>query len=147
MIDRLARDKAALAIRRYASNRITNFELENSFEPSNDPALWAIENEMWLTYDDLNEHKAGDSLASKSSRREIAKLIVFLKSGQAYIYPSGGYPSKSFLNQTFNILTLGWAEKRRLRKKTQWDSVGSIETWPFQSQAHLKTAIDNFSFT
>lgn len=131
LIDRAARDKAALALRRYATNKITNYQLENSFEFSDDPAIWMIEQEAWYLYHDLKEHKAGATLSSEEARRSVAEMVVFLKSDQEYVFPTGGYPRRSLYSLILSLLTFGWSEKKRVKKKSFWDECGDIKAWPF----------------
>ena len=53
MVDRPARDRAALLLRRFASGRITNFEFDDAFPASvGDPALRAVAGRAWQLYDD-----------------------------------------------------------------------------------------------
>ncbi len=56
MIDIEARKKVAEVARRFVAGQISNFEFESKFLPSQDPAIWAIEDTLWCFYDDFEEH-------------------------------------------------------------------------------------------
>tara|TARA_R110002020_G_scaffold39360_2_gene117182 strand:+ start:171 stop:617 length:447 start_codon:yes stop_codon:yes gene_type:complete len=147
MIDRKARNKAALAIRRYASGRITNFEFEKSFDDSEDFAICAICGEVWRFYDDFKQHKAlGKHALDKNVKRYFAKLFVFLKSDEEYVYPRGDYPWEANKSRFLSLLTFGLSDERRLIRKRVWDEIGDIQYWPFKSENHLNSALKNFSF-
>lgn len=50
MIDRVARNRAALLLRRFAAGRITNDDFTNEFPSSkNDPALRAVDQRAWAS--------------------------------------------------------------------------------------------------
>jgi hypothetical protein len=147
MIDRKARDKAALAVRRYASGRITNDALEEAFDESDDLAIDALRHEVWAFYSDMKQHKAkGRHALSKEQKRYFAELCIFLKSDQKYVFPDEQYPRASFYSLLFSLVTFGRSEKKRIKKKLLWDEAGNIEFWPFQSEMKKHDAIDSFRF-
>ena len=78
MIDRISRDKLALALRRYTSGKITNDELNDLELNYQDSAVHEIHFDSWYLYDDTTEHKAvGQYYVSKENRTIIARWILF----------------------------------------------------------------------
>jgi len=145
MIDRDARNKAAYLIRRYSTGHITNDDLVNEFPVSNDPVIGALDDHMWNLYDDMNTHHAkGRHRLSKSEKKNIARVILFLSSDIEYTYPkdsrivSPGYLGYFLLN----IFTLGLLVKfYPLRSK--FDEHGDVSVWPFTSRKQMKKFVSS----
>lgn len=145
MIDRKARNKAALAIRRYASGRITNDALDEAFIESKDSAISAICEVVW--HYSLNRPKAlRKDVLPKDIKRFFAGLVIFLKSEQEYAYPKGNYPFKTKWSEFFSAVTFGWSGRRQSVKKKLWCQSGDIHYWPFSSGSNLERAVFDFSF-
>ena len=112
MIDRSARDRLALLVRRLASKRISTLQFDDlAFElASEDAAIDAIRNEVWLCYDDFTDTTLE---MDRSARRVFARLVLFLRSDLEF---------QSTL-------------------KPDWSEPGSLETsWPFSSRESLELA-------
>ena len=142
MVDRDDRDKMVLLLRQLAAGRITNVEFEGRQPPgSPDPAVA----EVFLRgasgfYSDLHEHRlAGRHRLSRSERRELARLILFLKSDLEYEWPR---PKlwQELLWMAAGILTLGLAGRLYLR----WMGAhGELGVWPFLRQEDFERAVRN----
>ncbi|PHR59962.1 MAG: hypothetical protein COA43_08320 [Robiginitomaculum sp.] len=89
MIDRSARNKMALSVRRLALGRITNWEYEEQISDSTvDTVIGVIDDEMWSLYNGHNEHGlVGKHEVSHADKKVIARIILFLKSDLKYEYP------------------------------------------------------------
>jgi hypothetical protein len=75
MIDRVARARAALLLRRFACSRLTNDDFVENFPRSTvDPALRAVEERAWGLYDDLHTHRlTGRYALTAAGMREVAR--------------------------------------------------------------------------
>ena len=142
MVDRDARDKMVLLLRQLAAGGITNNEFEDR-QPlgSSDPAVAEVFHRGASGfYSDLNEYRlAGRHRLSRSERRELARLILFLKSDLEYEWPC---PKlwQELLWMAAGILTLGLAGRLYLR----WMSAhGEVRVWPFLRQEDLERAMRN----
>jgi hypothetical protein len=137
MIDREARDEAALLLRRFAAGRITNFEFDDAFPRSAaDAALRAIGDRAWQLYDDIREHRL---TPSPELRREIARWIVFLHSDSEYRWPRFpfiGVRAPGWLNW----LSGGRLHRRHEERFRQWAAAGDFAAWPFFSAAEATGA-------
>lgn len=130
MIDRVARDNLAEAIRHLASGRITNDQYEDRLPWSSiDPAVWEIHRSgAWRLYSDLSEyHLQGRHRLQRRTRREVARWILFLKSDQEYEWPRFAC-FETLLLTAVNLVTCGlvgllWQKLRR--------PPGPTELWPF----------------
>ena len=108
VVDRKARDSAAELLRQFASGCITNFELENQWPNSKDPALQAFESTIWCFYDDFKEHALQGPFALASEmKRVVARWIVFLHSNEPYQWPSIAYPGVRPLHRSWLTRRLG----------------------------------------
>ena len=83
MIDRNARNAIAEAARHYLAGLSTNFVFDDAIFDlkSGDPAIKAIRQQLWLIYDDLQEHKhEGKWKLSEEQQEIVIRFIMFLKS-------------------------------------------------------------------
>ena len=89
MIDHLARKKMAELSRQLANGQITNFQFEDAILRSKEVGLNSVfYNGLWPLYDDLREHKLRDNNSlTKEGREWVARIILFLRSGNPYRYP------------------------------------------------------------
>jgi hypothetical protein len=142
MIDRVARDRAALLLRRFAVGRITNDDFERDFPESRvDPALRAVNERAWLLYNDLFTHRlSGDRALTSEGRREVARWVLFLYSDVEYMWPA----SYSFIQvraDLMNLLTLGWWERRKDSAFSAFAEAGEFEVWPFRLSPDYQAAL------
>ena len=89
MVEREARDRLALLIRRLVSGRITNDQFEMAIPNCLDDEGFAMAyGEVWNFYGDLEEYKLGGRhRLDKESRRYLARIILFLHSDLEYGWP------------------------------------------------------------
>ena len=73
MVDKLRRVEAAKLIEDFLSCRITNFEYDERYPRSDDPALFAIYSMLWFAYSDLRNHRMDGRAEQRgaTSRREL----------------------------------------------------------------------------
>ncbi|MFK3737447.1 hypothetical protein [Massilia sp. TN1-12] len=144
MIDRHARDKLALALRRYAAKRITNDELEDAVgRISDDRGVTVIQDMAWQLYDDMYRHRAdGPHALGKDDRRSVARWILFLQTELEYSWPNYDFRrSETSLNRFLaDLFTAGqWSKK----KQGDWENflgAGDFEVWPFLKKADEESA-------
>lgn len=130
MIDRAARDRAALALRRFAANRITNDEFDELYPASaGDIAVRVIGDRAWSLYSDMHEHRLD---TGPELRREIARWVLFLHTELGYRWPPFGFISvraPGWLNR----LSGGRLHQRQDEAFVRWAAVGDFVVWPFYS--------------
>ncbi len=139
MIDIEARKKAAEIARRFVAGQITNFEFEELYPPSEDPALLAIEDTLWCFYDDFEEHcLKGKHSVPEETKSIMLRWLMFLYSNQEYEWPLIGYPG-------IRPITYGLFGKlfNRHKKQHEFLSAGEIEYWPFISKESFENARQN----
>jgi len=140
MVDRDARDRMALLLRRLVTGRITNDEFEDEIPRSPaDPAVTAIyRHGAWGLYSDLHQHRlVGRLRLPREERREVARFILFLKSDLEYEWTSPGL-LQGLLWTVAGLLTLGWTHRlyrRRLGRQ------GEVRVWPFLRQEDFERAV------
>lgn len=139
MVDRDARDKMALLLRRLVAGRITNDEFEDNRPLScTDPAVEEIYHRgVWGFYSDLYEHRlVGRARLPREARREIARFILFLKSDLDYEWPCRRL-WEELLWMLAGFLTLGFSGRFYWR----WLGTQSeVSVWPFLRQEDFERA-------
>lgn len=137
MVDIEARKVAAEIVRRFVGGNFSNFELENQFPASKDPALWAIEDSLWCFYDDLEEHKLeGKWSIPEETKKLMLRWVAFLYSDQEYQWPKISYPGVRPIVYGF------WGRLFNMHKKqAAFLSVGDIALWPFISKESYQQAM------
>lgn len=139
MIDYEARKNAAEVARRFVGGQISNFEFENSFPSSKDPAMWAIEDTLWCFYDDFEEHQLkGKRSVPEETKQLMLRWVMFLYSDIEYEWPKISYPGVrpiqyGLFGKLFN----------RQKKQHAFLSSGDIEFWPFINQESFEYAKNN----
>jgi len=82
MVDRLARNKALTALRRFLRCETTNCEYELEYplskRESNDPAIEAISTVSWSWSDDFREHKLEGKYELSPEEKEFAERCCLL---------------------------------------------------------------------
>lgn len=141
MICRDSRDRLALALRRYASGRITNDDLEDVIVDWRDRGAVAVKEMAWTLYDDMFQHRAtGKRAIVSEERRAVARWIVFLHSDREYLWPAYSFIQTEIL-WLENILTFGLWKRHRQRRWNQYIAAGHFASWPFVSVDDLKLAM------
>jgi len=141
MVDRQERDRFAELLRHFAAGLISNDEFQDRLPlKSKDRAVNKIFwNGAWLLYDDMREYKLkGEYRLSKTTRREVSRWILFLKSDHEYEWPSiiGIYTFPWYL---LILLTCGIIIPV-IRQKTR--AAGDEEVWPFLRKADFEKALN-----
>src|SRR5579859_5553001 len=112
MIDRLARNQLAEALRALAAGQISNDEFENRVPRSSDPAIWHIFFDgVWGLSSDLWQHRLrGKHHLSADAKQAVARCVLFLKTDQEFEWPqpSGLERLGAF---SASLLTLGLAAR------------------------------------
>lgn len=144
MIDRHARDKLALALRRYAAKRITNDELEDAVAwISEDQGVTVVQDMAWRLYDDTFRHHAdGPHALAKDDRRSVARWVLFLQTDLEYSWPNHDFRQSETSLDRFvaDLFTAGRWSRKELRNWEKFVEAGDIEVWPFQNIADEEAA-------
>jgi hypothetical protein len=135
MVDSEARKIAAEITRRFVAGQISNFEFENQFPTSKDPAMRAIEDTLWCFYDDFEEHCIkGKWDVPDETKSIMLRWVMFLYSEEEYQWPNIRFPG-------IRPIQFGLLGKIFNRHKAQHEflSAGDIEFWPFiSSEAYIR---------
>lgn len=132
MIDRAARNRLALLLRRFAIGRMTNDDFEDSAPDSSiDPVIEAVCGRAWQFYDDNRKHRlVGRDRLTPNERREFVRWAAFLRSNQPYEWPRYDFEYVEALS-VFDLLF----GRRALRSsRDHWRSFafrGHFDVWPF----------------
>ena len=130
MVDREARDSAAVLLRQFFSGRFSQFDFEDRFPGSTDPVIRAIAHTAWCFYDDFCEHRmSGEWALTPEWKRTIARWVMFLHSNAEYEWPSVSYPGLRPLRRTFFR-----------KKEKRFMESGDYEVWPFIDVASYEAA-------
>jgi len=132
MIDRVARNRLAENIRALANGLITNDEFEDRVPLSEDVAINEIFlSGAWLLYCDMSTYTlTGKHKLSATSKKEVARWVLFLKSNIEY-----KWPPRRFTDLLLATFTLGlWLKvvERKLLK------AGDLNAWPFLDKRQLE---------
>jgi hypothetical protein len=139
MICEQSRDRLALALRRYVAGRIDNDALDDVDVDWRDRGAVAVKWMAWTLYDDTRRHYAkGRHQISRSNRRIIAKWIVFLHSRNEYLWPE--YSFAQVYNWPMNLMTFGWWQRRKDRRRQEFEEAGEFAAWPFIAISDLADA-------
>ena len=139
MIDRASRDSMAEAARHYLAGFSTNFVFDDALFvlKSGDPAIKAIRKQLWLIYDDFQEHTHDAKWRLSEEQREIVvRTIMFLKSDIEYSWPQAPDWYES-LRSLIWLFTLSFGAKALDRRFEYQDD---DNTWPFRSHQEIEDA-------
>lgn len=133
MIDREARDRLALRLRRLAAGRLYIDDFDEDYFPPfpfTDLGVDAVGRAAWAQYSDYWNHRLrGSDALPKARLKEIARWILFLHSDCDYEWPE--YPRHDVLSFLVAALTIGRLDMRRWRAWPEWQSAGDFQVWPF----------------
>lgn len=141
MIDRDARNRAAILVEDFWNGSLTNRQFEAAWPYVDDRGLEAVFHFMWCLYDDFKEHTAHDAdRADPKLNALVANCVRFLRSGEPYTWPHfssvpGGeqYP-KWAVWASFGVLKL-WNRAAAATEERYWRDMhehGDIAAWPFR---------------
>lgn len=141
MIDRNARNSMAEATRHYLAGLSTNFVFDDTIFDlkSDDPAIKAIRDNLWLIYDDIRKHKhEGKWKVSEEQREIIMRIIMFLKSDIEFRWPTvpGWYEGFRPLIWLFTFSVGTRSLDRRFEIKDDKN------VWPFRNHDEIQVAKD-----
>lgn len=137
--DQEARKHLAGLVRRLASGAITNEQFENAQPNSKEPTLQDIYfYGLWPLYDDFVEHKLiGRWALTREGKAWVARIVLFLHSGQPYRYPQlTGFSQIPVI--LLSLFSLGWFGRFWRRRK--WRG-GDESVWPFYSRSEYEEAL------
>jgi hypothetical protein len=143
VIDRAARQQLAEGLRHLVAGQITNDEFEDRFGRPVLRSKDAVVREIfwsgaWMLYSDLEQYRLRGSRAlPRSTRREIARWILFLRSDLPYSWPLRSGTS-AFAWVPIHLLTLGASAAIRRRR---WRRSGESMVWPFRSWGDYRAAL------
>lgn len=144
MIDENARKAFAQDLRALAAGNISNDHFEDVRLPATntaDPAVAAIYREgAWCLYSDLHEHTLrGRYALTRESKREVARWVLFLRSGLPYQWPElRGW--RYCLLLLANAMTLGFANRLYRRYVARF---GDTDVWPFLTHTDYVEALQH----
>ena len=139
MVDDIARRRLAELARHLTAGRITNDDFEDKRPSSSERALHDIYfYGLWPLYDDFITHRlTGPWALSPDGRAWVARIILFLRSGQPYRYPRlTGLRAMPVL--LLSLITFGWFGRFWVSHK--W-SLGDQSLWPFFSREDYERAL------
>jgi hypothetical protein len=93
MVDRIARDRYSELIRHFCAGLMSNVEYDDRAavirRSTRDPGVEAVFWAIWGLYDDLRTHRlTGRWRLTRTTRREVARCLLFLQSNDEYLWPS-----------------------------------------------------------
>lgn len=145
MICRQSRDQLALALRRYVAGRISNDDLDGIVVDWRDRGAVAVKQMAWGLYSDIEHHyTTGGHAIGREGKKVIARWIVFLHGDSEYLWPD--YSFRQIVNWPFNLLTLGWWERRKEHRRKEFEEAGDFAVWPFVRTADLNDALNRPKF-
>jgi len=145
-VDTNARKAGALALRRFMSGKITNYDFEALMPETADPAISSIWETAWYYYSDLKKHKLiGSHRLHPEARKQWAKWILFLDSDLPYQWAETG----EHLNDPQENQRKGWMLSLKrfggrgplTGASTQKISTAQFAAWPFFSQKDYRHAL------
>lgn len=173
MIDIERRRKLAEHLRHFATGQISNDEFEGSVvddvtygwlpeqyyrskeSKTDDPVIRPVVEYAWCLYSDLENHKlVGQFKLTEYQEKEIARLILFLRSGQEYTWDLVDITSPllrfSFVEIMQSILTFGkYYRDQRLTRGQQIEDMkkkGDFQYWPFKTLADFEEQLKHQPF-
>ena len=136
MIDRESRDQVALALRRFASGRLTQNELyarTTRVENSPDVGVATLAEAIYWQFLNLGPKRlVGRHALTPEGRRDVARWVLFLRSNEPYVWPERG-PSLGDIGRALLTVGKSWIAKCEQRSQT-----GDESFWPFVSRQQLE---------
>ena len=133
MIDRKARDELSVLVKAFVTGRITNYEYESDVPSSQDRIIKVVDDYVWSYYHDLKEHNMPKGSFTLTSKREFARIILFLNSDREYLWPEN-LSLKSRMKKLF--LATEPVQGRRI-KDFAFHDAGDLAVWPFLHRKHM----------
>lgn len=133
MIDRKARNELANLVRAFATGTITNFDFERNSPFSEDKIISVIDDYLWSFYDDFKEHKLPKGSLPLTTKKEIARIVLFLDSELEYQWPIEG----GLIKRILKLFKSSPAIQAKKIKDFDYHNAGDLSVWPFQNRKHL----------
>jgi hypothetical protein len=173
MVDIERRKKLALYLRHLATGQISNDDFENAVmdnvtygwlpdqyyrsqeSKTDDSVIRPVLEYAWCLYNDTENHKlTGHHKLTEFQEKEIARLILFLHSGQSYTWDYVDITNPllrlSFKDIMQSILTFGlhYREKRLTREQQieEMKKKGDFEYWPFKTKEDFEEQLKRQPF-
>jgi hypothetical protein len=128
MVDIEARRKAAELIDRFRRGEITNYQYEDAYPQSQDPALWAIQQQIWFFYSDVRKHRlTGKNALNARGLLLFDRSTRFLNTDLEYSYPPNKWDLLLPVKNLWHMLTF----------KPRPAVEPFPDFWPFESQEQL----------
>jgi len=147
-VDGIARSKAALLLRRFATGAMTNDDFEDCMPITSDPAIAAIWNSVWCYYSDFRTHRLlGRDRLHPDLKRVWIRWILFLDSENKYEWPeisaAGNEPTVNVETGFGQWLRSVFAKDTKKSTTNNCEFVGHYPAWPFISQKDYRSALRN----
>lgn len=142
MIDTRARNKLAEELRHFMECFSTNYQFDDAiFEiKTKDQGVKSIYSQVWLLYDDLQEHKLEGKWSLTEKQKPILKrCILFLKSNNEYKWQPWPIAYR-VLRPFIWLITLGYLSKKL---ESYFDKGLNKEVWPFSTEEEYLKALEN----
>jgi len=152
MIDDAHRHEVALLLRRLGSGRLPAPEYEDRYYDraiidASDRGVSEVAYFGWTLFGDFDDRLIGHRAVRPADRRLIARAVLFLRSGEEYVWP----PHPPVLSGTqvavgiVRFFTLGLV-RIEPREWTEWRGRIDVEAWPFPSPGALEEARRRWPF-
>ena len=115
------------------TGQITNFEYENQSPYSKDLAVKNIDDYIWSFYSDFKEHKLPKGCLPETTKKEFARIILFLNSDNEYEWP----PEPNLLSKLKKLLTSNEPLKGLKVRRFDYHNAGDLSVWPFTHRKHM----------
>ena len=132
MVDMKNRRAAADLIREFAAEKLTNDEFDEQYPQSEDRAVQAIGNVLWLSWDDRFTHRLeGRYQLTDQQKAAYERCVAFLQTELEYTGPSTG-------TSVLNAVKGAW--KRLVGEGERVLIEGSLKDpwWPFASEEQYR---------
>jgi hypothetical protein len=173
MVDIDRRKKLARHLRHLSTRQITNDDFESSIMDdvtygwlpeqyyrskqckTDDPVIRPVVEYAWCLYSDLESHKlTGPYILTEFQEKEVARLILFLHSGQEYSWEYVDLTSPlmrfSFTEIMQSIVTLGkyYRDQRQTREQQiqEMKSKVAFQYWPFKTREDFESQLKHQPF-
>lgn len=140
-VHRPTRSRLARALQSFAIGRLSNYGFEEHMgRPWDDVGAGQVfQTGVWPWIDGTDEFRLrGKNRCAPGARRELARMVLFLKTDQPYAWPVIGGLAW-FALFVLGLLTLGLVG---LPFRWWWRRQGDESLWPFVDRASYQRALD-----
>lgn len=133
MIDREARDELSLLAKRFIAGRITNFDYETNSPFSKDRVIEIVDDYLFLFCNEFKEHNLSKGDLPKTTKKELARILLFLNSDYEYEWPKRKWTFNNF-RRLFRLTKS--LQGLRIRD-WEYHNAGDLSVWPFTHRKHM----------